>query len=62
MFENYLLAVHAEGDDWSDSKKHATTASLPYNGSPVNLLHPSKYGYDIYICTNCTQGTLCPAS
>ncbi len=24
MFENYLLAVHAEGDDWSDTKKHAT--------------------------------------
>ncbi len=24
MFENYLLAVHAEGDDWPDTRKHAT--------------------------------------
>jgi len=24
MFENYLLAIHAEGDDWPDTCKCAT--------------------------------------
>lgn len=24
MFENYLLAIHAEGDDWPDTRKRAT--------------------------------------
>ncbi len=24
MFENYLLVIHAEGDDWPDTRKRAT--------------------------------------
>lgn len=29
MFENYLLATHVEGDDWPDTRKHATLLHCP---------------------------------